>query len=99
MIQKHRLECCALCQLTAGNNTTIEEIEGMLKTLKEQTKYVNKKGQANGIGQRACFIIVTPAEAKLKQNVENLGFICIAEFDRRNGYEQIGKLKMYFLNW
>lgn len=96
---KQILPCCALCQISASDRTPIEELEEVIANLKEEAKRENEINGSYGVGQRACFIIVTPREKKLERNVKLLGFRNVAQFDRRVGYEPIGKLKMYFLNW
>ncbi len=94
---KHQLCCCALCQLTANNNTSKEEITKHIDRLKEEAKEWWNLADIYS-GERACFVIVTPDEKPLEQRLIELNFKEITQFDRRNGYPA-GKLKMYFLNW
>lgn len=99
MVRRHAMPCCALCQITASNNDSLEAIKHKINTIKDESKNPNwKAGENNGYGQRAAFVIVAPGEDLLENNVIKLGFEKVAVFDRRVGYMP-GILKMYFLNW
>lgn len=93
MIQKHQTACCALCQITASNKDSYEDLKTMVDKIKEDAKKSWIPSDRSG-GERAIFIIIAPGEERLKENVETLGFSEIANFDRRNGYP-LGVLKMY----
>lgn len=89
--------CCALAQLTAENDTTIEELKNVVSEKTEERKKVYERGDSSGKGQTCLFCIVTPNEDILKQNLEKLGFKSIHSFSRRMGYPE-GELEMYVLN-
>lgn len=97
-VRKYSTDCCALCHLTMGNYTPIEDIYAAVNKLKEEAPTENWLGKGKEKGQRAAFTIVTPYERILEENLIEVGFRHIATFDRRNGYPE-GKLKMYFYNF
>lgn len=96
-VKKHQLACCALCQISAGNEDSMQSIQAELNKLQVEAQNVwTRKNRASG--ERAAFVIVAPGEDNLEKNLIDLGFQETAVFNRRNGYTP-GILKMYFLNW
>jgi hypothetical protein len=93
MIQKHQTACCALWQITASNEDSLEALDEVVNKIKKSADRSWTPSDRSG-GERAIFIIIAPGEEKLRENVETLGFSEIANFDRRNGYP-LGVLKMY----
>ncbi len=98
MISKKQLSCCALCQITAGDEDSIESINTQIEQLKEEAKLEWNPGDRTS-GERAAFVIVSPGETILASNLKKLGFEPITEFNRRNGYPKTGLLTMWFLKW
>lgn len=98
-IGKIATSCCALCQLSIQNFHTKEEIKEQLDLLKRQA-YVKEWKPKDGkyYGQRACFVIISPGEDKLEQNLIELKFQHVFTFPRRYGYPE-GELKMYIIKW
>lgn len=93
---KTNTACCALAQLSGlNNNTSKDDILKELLELKEE-----RDGQyiptIEG-GQTSYFVICTPGEHQLKQNLLSLGFKEVHQFERRNGYEP-GLLSMLIIN-
>lgn len=96
---KIRTQCCALCQLAqVGDYTPKEELEEKLEQLKEEKARNTEVGISTGNGQTAVFIIVSPGEDILEQNLLELGFENKHLFERRVGYPKEGDLKMYIKN-
>lgn len=95
---KEITHCCALSQISAGNITPIEEIQSYIDKAKWQKKFSWWKMPKGG-GERAFFVIVSPGEEILENNIKKLKFKKIAEFERRVGYPETGILKMYFINF
>lgn len=95
---KWQLSCCALCQMTAGNDTPLSALEYMVEKTKAESEEVWNPNDRRS-GERAIFTIVAPGEYILEQNLIHLGFTMIQKFNRRNGYPNTGQLKMYFLHW
>lgn len=99
MIQKHPTACCALCQLTCGNNDSLTSLRRKIKQLKEESTVQDFLGTSpNYGGQRACFVITTPNEEQLVTNLQKLDFTRTYEFGRRMGYPE-GMLTMWMLKW
>ena len=98
-MKKTTTACCALCQLNdVSNDTTIEHFEYVLEKLKQE-KLANKEvGITTGNGQTAVFVIVSPGEWILEDNLIKLGFENKHQFERRVGYPKAGDLKMYIKN-
>lgn len=97
MAKKYQTPCCALCQITAGNKDSKQTLSHMIEKLKEEAKEVWNTGDRRS-GERAAYVIVSPGEDKLEDNLIELGFNMVTVFPRRNGYPD-GILKMYILNW
>jgi hypothetical protein len=96
---KTTTDCCALCQLSRVNNTTTKQsIAYKLKQLKKEKDANKEVGITTGNGQTAVFIIVSPGEDILENNLIELGFELKHFFERRVGYPQTGLLKMYIKN-
>lgn len=90
--------CCALCQINDVNNkTTKKELVEQLNTLVIEKNSKNRLGTSNGEGQTSVFIIVSPGEDILENNLKSLKFKLANIFKRRMGYEK-GDLKMYIKN-
>lgn len=98
MIKKYATQCCALCQLCLGNNEPIENIAYAVAALKNEATAMDYGGTPNDFGgQRAAFVITTPDEVKLAENLQVLGFERTFSFDRRKGYAA-GTLLMWIIN-
>lgn len=90
--------CCALCQIDKVNDeTTIEELQRVLKRLKKEKLENKEVGITTGNGQTSVFVIVSPGEDVLERNLQILRFVHIHTFERRVGYPE-GLLKMYIKN-
>lgn len=98
MVKKHITSCCALCQITGGNNDTFNEIKALVEHIRLESTEESEINGNYGRGQRAIFTIVSPGENKYEVNLITLGFKQIAKLNRRRGYS-VGDLKMYFLYW
>ena len=97
-VVKHQLPCCALCQITASDDDSLEVLTVQIeKTQQEALLKWNPKDRVSG--ERACFVITTPSETNLQTNLTLLGFTNIVKFPRRNGYPQDGLLMMWFKSW
>lgn len=95
---KYQLSCCALANLSAGNDTSIEELQWQVDKMKQEAK---EKWECSNrrSGERAVFTICTmPYEQPLKNKLKKLGFKRIFVFNRRNGYPN-GQLHMMALKW
>lgn len=97
-VRKFQTTCCAMCIFSASDNDTIEQLQHAIDVTKEQSK---KEWSTNDrqSGERAIQIVTTPYEIILESNLKKLGFKEIAQFNRRNGYPQVGKLKLHMLSW
>lgn len=93
MIQKHQTACCALCQLTASNEDSYEDLIDAIGKIQESADKSWTPANRSG-GERAIFVIVAPGEDNLRNNLIKLNFKKTVQFNRRNGYP-IGKLEMY----
>lgn len=98
-IQLYQTHCCALCFMSANNLTTPEELGEVLNLLKEDAKRVFSPKVQDGGGQRAVECVTAPGEDNLQLVLYNAGFRVIARFPRRNGYPELGDLKLWFLSW
>lgn len=96
---KYQTFCCALCQLSYNNKTTIHEIKKDLEQLKFEAYEYNYNPQAGkGYGQRAAFVVTTmPYEQPLVEILIQLGFKKTWDFERRQGYSD-GNLEMWMIN-
>lgn len=94
MIEKHDLSCCAMCNFTANNRTTLEEITSSIDRLKREAFMHEWECNDRRSGQRTAFTIVSPGEYILEENLITAGFELITTFNRRFGYPE-GILKMY----
>lgn len=91
--------CCALCQIDQVNNETkIEAVDFALSLLKRQKDENTEVGITTGTGQTATFTIVSPGEDILENNLIELGYTKVWEFERRRGYPKEGNLKLYIKN-
>lgn len=91
--------CCALCQIDQVNNETkIEAMDFALSLLKRQRDENTEVGITTGNGQTATFTIVSPGEDILENNLIELGYTKVWEFERRRGYPKEGNLKLYIKN-
>jgi len=92
-------DCCALCQIARINNETPKYlIEWQLNKLRQEKLDNKEVGITTGNGQTAVFTIVSPGEDILENNLKELGFKKVHEFERRVGYPKMGDLKMYIKN-
>lgn len=91
--------CCALCQIDkVTNGTSKQHLKYMLEKLKREKDANTEVGVTTGNGQTSVFIIVSPGENKLEENLKSLNFQHIHNFERRKGYPETGDLKMYIKN-
>lgn len=97
-IVKHNTNCCALATLAISDDTPKVEIEEAIKLYKQQA-FSKKYNPQLPDGQRAVLVVTTPSEKNLRKNLRELGFRVAEVFDRRNGYENTGKLTMWTLTW
>lgn len=89
--------CCALAQICCSNNTPIEELCGQINRMKDEAKMIwNTKTRMSG--ERACYVIISPGEDILRNNLKLLNFQKTYVFNRRNGYPK-GMLEMWMLSW
>ena len=95
MIQKHQTACCALCQITASNEDSYEDLYKAIEEIKLSTREMWHPSDRRG-GETTVYVITAPGEDKLVKNLRDLGFVRTLEFPRRNGY-QPGRLKMWTL--
>lgn len=95
---KWQMSCCAMCQFTASNDTPLSEIKAGIEQLKKESKLEWQPTNRDS-GERAIQMVTTPYEVELEEKVKKLGFKHIATFNRRNGYPQVGQLKLWFLYW
>ncbi len=97
-LKYHATPCCALCQLTADNDTPFETLEAAVNEIKENSlNNVFHWSLRNG-GERAIYVIACPGEEPLEENLKKLGFVHLTTFNRRKGYPP-GQNKMYFLSF
>jgi len=96
-IMKFPTDCCALCQLSIQNSHTKEEIKQALKILRDQSTMQDWWGTGKQYGQKAIFVITTPNEAELADNLKAVGFRPTFNFERRKGYPG-GQLTMWCIN-
>lgn len=95
--RKWQLSCCALFQLTAISDTSLEELEWQINKAKTESKQKwNPRNRDSG--ERGCFTIVSPGEDRLRTNLIRLNFSKVWEFPRRNGYPD-GILEMWVKSW
>lgn len=93
------MSCCAMCQVSCNNDDSYEELNAMIQRTKKESKLEwNPNDRASG--ERAIIVITTPWENNLEANLKKLNFKVIKDdLKRRNGYPQVGNLKMWMLNW
>lgn len=97
MIQKHKTACCALCQLTASNEDSLNDLKDAVDVIKAEAKASWTPEDRNG-GERCIFVITAPEEKTLEDNLRKIGFDVAWSFNRRNGYPK-GLLTMWELNF
>lgn len=97
-IQKFSTDCCALCQLSITNGHSKADIIEILHKLKVDARSRNWLFTGKTMGQKAVFVITTPEEKILAQNLKDLGFIPTFQFERREGYPKTGLLTMWCFN-
>lgn len=95
--RKWATSCCALCQITANDDTPIEELDYQIGRLQDEST-LNWTPNSRISGERAAFCITTPNEPNLKANLVELGFENTFTFARRNGYPD-GELEMWMKKW
>lgn len=96
-VQKHQMNCCALCHMTCNDNDSIKDIEALIKKTQEESKQTWTPEDRRS-GERAIMVITTPNEKKLVDNLRHLHFSNISNINRRNGYPE-GRLKVWILSW
>lgn len=96
-MKKTITNCCALCQISVVNNMTpLEDLKQQIKKLtneSQETSIINE----NNKGQTSVFVITSPGEEILEDNLYSLGFKVKHTFNRRKGYPK-GELKMFIKN-
>lgn len=98
-MEKVTTGCCALCQIHKINNeTSIVEIAHEIEKLRKEMLANEEVYITTGNGQTAVFVIASPGEFILENNLIKLGFENKHTFPRRVGYPPIGDLKMYIKN-
>jgi hypothetical protein len=97
MIQKHQTACCALCQLTASNEDSLEALDEAINKIKKSANKLWAPADRSG-GERCIFVITTTEEPLLRNNLRTLGFFPRESFPRRNGYKS-GLLTMWTLTF
>ena len=98
-MKKTTTACCALCQINDVNNdTTIGELQHAIAILTNQKEKNTEVGITTGNGQTAVFVIASPGEYILEDNLLQLGFDLKHTFERRKGYPDVGDLKMFIKN-
>lgn len=98
-MRKTTTACCALCQINnVGDHTPIDHLKHVIDRLKVQKENNTEVGISTGDGQTAAFVIVSPGEVLLENNLIELGFELKHTFERRVGYPKMGDLKMYIIN-
>ncbi len=95
-IKRFTTECCALGQLSLGNQHSVEEIQKVLDEIRSESKE-KWWGKSKEGGDRAIFVITTPSEETLAENLKKIGFQSVSQFPRRNGYPE-GMLTMWIIN-
>lgn len=98
IIEKFPTDCCALCQLSLNDFHTKEEIKRALNRLSKESRSRSWAFTGKAYGQKAVFVITTPDENILANNLKELGFKPVFEFERREGYPKTGLLTMWCFN-
>ncbi len=98
MIKIHQTECCALIQITCGNEDTRDSIKRVIDVLIKEADSQSFVMMPKGYGARAVFVISCPGEELLEANLKAIGFEHTRTFGRRKGYLP-GVNKMWMLNW
>ncbi len=96
-IKRFPTDCCALGQLSVGNTASKSQINAAVEQIKKESEQ-DWWGKSKEGGDRAIFVITTPDEEELANNLYELGFKQVAHFPRRNGYKP-GMLKMWIISW
>lgn len=97
-MKKTPTACCALCQISDVNNDTkLNTLNQKILRLKKEKENNTEVGISFGNGQTAVFVIVSPGEYRLEENLQILKFEHVHTFERRVGYPP-GLLKMYIRN-
>jgi hypothetical protein len=96
-IKRFGTDCCALGQLSLQDDTPKEAILDALGQIEGESTE-RWYGKSKDGGDRAIFVITTPAEQNLVRNLVEIGFQKIAEFPRRVGYPE-GMLTMWLISW
>ena len=94
---KYGTTCCALGILSANCESTIHEITWQVDAAKKSAQKVWKPDNRDG-GETCLLCVTTPTEQVLETKLKTVGFKVIHDFNRRNGYPQNGKLKLWSLN-
>lgn len=97
-IPRYRTMCCALGQLSLSNSTSLESIKEIIELIKSEDNVIVDRMNRVG-GERAIFVITTPDESILENNLELAGFKMIYEFHSRNYNPEDRMLKMWIISW
>ena len=90
--------CCGLCLLTAGNETSDEELDWQINRAKKEAKMKwSRNDRRSGETLMTC-VSVPLVELGLEEKLKARGFKVLTEFKRRTGYPQTGNLKLWGLN-
>jgi hypothetical protein len=94
MITKIQTGCCALCQLSVTNDTTLQELDDVICQLRLDAFKKDWSPSDRTGGETAIFVITAPGEDKLVRTLRMAGFMSDFFFKRRKGYPE-GTLKMW----
>lgn len=97
MIQKHQTACCALCQLTASNEDSLDDLKDAVDKIQAEAYFPWTPEDRSG-GERCIFVITAPGEELLENNLRHIGFDVAWSFNRRRGYPK-GLLTMWELSF
>jgi hypothetical protein len=92
MIKLEHTSICAVARLRANNNTSISEITELMSSHELTIKKTWTPDYPGG--ETAIICTTTPGEESLVESLRKIGFNCIAEVPRRNGYPA-GRVKIW----
>lgn len=85
--------CCAFSSLSAGNDTTVEELKETLNWQRQQSKKNWTPTRRGGAPTLFCMTVM-PYEEPLAKNLQKVGFEFQMKMPRRKGYPE-GEIHMY----
>lgn len=96
--EKWQTTCCAMGILTASEDTPLKELEYQIERARSEAKEKwNPNDRRSGETLLLC-VTVPLIETGLEKKLESKGFKLLTKFNRRTGYPQTGKLKLWGLN-